>query len=454
MTTEEKMTIDERYKYLRIMQRKYNQAQTRREKQEHLNNMEQATGLHRKYLIQLLGQEPLKRRPRSKERDRSYGPEVDAALALIWEAQDYICPERLKPVLVYTAEQLAKFGELHLGTRLKEKLGTISISTLRRHLPKPPTQRARRARKRLQNVHQEQIPIRRIPWNTTEPGHFELDLVHHCGPRTEGEYVYTLQIVDVATGWSGRRAILGRSYIAVADALYYLSQQIPFPIRELHPDNGGEFLNEHLLRFLKEHYPDLERSRSQPGTPNDNRYVEQKNSTLVRAFLGDLRLDTVCQTRYLNHIYEQMHRYHNYLQPVMHQVAKEWVPNSAGSGGYTRRKHDQALPPVVRLCSTTTLSDEKRAALLAQRAALNPLALRRKIYADLQHLFAYPGALKGQPESVFQTLAHPELFPAAMAALAGGETVDNSNNELPTVPPPSTTTSPSSLGKEAGHTVE
>ena len=103
-------------------------------------------------------------------------------------------------------------------------------------------------------------------------------------------------MVDVATGWSGRRAILGRSYIVVADALYYLSHQIPFPMRELHPDNGSEFLNAHLLSFLDEYYPQLECSRCQPRTPNDNRYVEQKNSTLERAFLGDVRLDTVRQT--------------------------------------------------------------------------------------------------------------------------------------------------------------
>ena len=184
-------------------------------------------------------------------------------------------------------------------------------------------ERAPRARKRLQNSLQAAIPIRRIPWDIGEPGHFELDLVHHCGARAEGHYVYPLQMVDVATGWSGRRAMLGRSYIAVADALYYLCHQIPFPVLELHPDNGSEFLNAHLLRFLETYDPQLTYSRSHPGTPNDNRYVEQKNSTLVRAFLGDVRLDTVAQTRYLNRLYDQMHPYHNFIQPVMHQIARE-----------------------------------------------------------------------------------------------------------------------------------
>lgn len=451
MTTDEKMNIDERHKYLRIQQPRYAQAQTRREKKELLDEMESVTGLHRKYLIQLMHQDTIKRHRRSRERDKTYGPDVDEVLAVVWEALDYICPQRVKPVLVFTAEQLAEFGELQLGPKLTGQLEAISTSTIGRHLPSSPSYRATRAHKRFQNVHQEEIPIRRIPWDIQEPGHFELDLVHHCGGRTEGEYVYTLQIVDVATGWSGRRAILGRSYMVVADALYYLAQQIPFPYLELHPDNGSEFLNDHLLRFLDQYYPELDRSRSKPGTPNDNRYVEQKNSTLVRAFLGDVRLDTVRQTRYLNRIYDQMHVYHNFIQPVMHQIDKKWVPNAEGSGGYTRRKHDNALPPVVRLCATEILPEERRRALLEQRRAINPLALRRQIHADLEHLLSYPCAVKGKSESVFETLAQPELFPAAMAALEAEGTVDNSKDELPTVPSASTTaTCPSPLGKEGG----
>jgi len=420
MTTEEKMNIDERYKYLRIQHTRYQQAATRQEKQVLLNEMEEVTGLHRKYLIQLMHRAQPQRRSRQHERKKTYKQDVDEVLALVWEAQDYICPERLPAVLLFTAEQLARSGELYLGPRLKAQLATISPSTVRRHLPPASAYRVPRARKRLQNVHQQAIPIRRIPWDTQEPGHFEVDLVHHCGAQAEGEYVYTLQMVDVATGWSGRRAILGRSYIVVADALYYLFHQLPFPVLEVHPDNGSEFLNQQLLRFLDEFYPALDYSRSHPGTPNDNRFVEQKNSTLVRAFLGDVRLDTVPQTRFLNRIYDQMHQYHNFIQPVMRQIDKHWVPTADG-GGYIRRQHDDALPPVVRLCATETLPAEKRTALLTQRHKLNPLALRRQIYADLQHLFTYSGAVEGQTESAYETLAYPELFPAAMAALEGQE---------------------------------
>jgi len=417
MSTTEKMEIEERYKYLQIMHARYKETSKRQEKQDLLDEMEKVTELHRKYLIGLMRQQKIERQPRRRQRGKVYDGEVDNALAKIWEAQDYICAKRLKPVLVYTAEQLARWGEMRLPPRLKDKLATISPSSIRRHLPKRTSNQAQRARQRFQNVHQRKIPIEPIPWDIQEPGHFELDLVHHCGGDLEGEYVYTLQVVDVATGWSGRRAILGRSYIVVADALYYLAHQIPFPYRKLHPDNGSEFLNANLLRFLKKHYPNLQTTRSAPGKPNDNRFVEQKNSSLVRAFLGDVRLDSIQQTRFLNRIYDKMHIYHNFIQPVMHQIDKQWVSYADTHGGYTRRFHDDPVPPVVRLCRSGILPDHKCSELLALRDAINPLALRRIIYADLDHLFAYSCAPQGKLQSIFQTLACPKLFPEAIAAL-------------------------------------
>jgi hypothetical protein len=426
MATDEKMNIDEKYKYIRIKKSSYVQAKKRKEKSAILDELQEVTGYHRKHLLNLLKQAKLERSQHHSKRSASYGPEVATVLATIWEAQDKICADRLHGILIHTAEQLARHGEISLSASLKQQLEKISVSTIRRLLPKgnsPKAQRAR-ARKRLHNAHQQAIPVRTIPWDIKEPGHFELDLVHHCGGRLEGEYVYTLQIVDVATGWSGRRAILGRSYVVIADALYYLINHLPFPILELHPDNGSEFLNANLLRFLHKHSPHLDWSRSAPGKPNQNRNVEQKNSSLVRAFLDDIRLDTVTQTRYLNSIYDQMHTYHNFIQPVMHQIEKKWVSNENGSGGYTRRKYDTPVPPVVRLCKSGILSLGHCVDLLAQRDAINPLALLRKIHADLQHLYQYDCAKPGETQDIYQTLAYPELFPQALTALGETENPD------------------------------
>lgn len=100
MSTEEKMTVDERRKYLRRMQKRYRKA-SQKEKGQLLDEMEQVTELERKYLIGLMKSD-LQRQPRRKQRGRTYGPEVEDALRVIHESFDYICAERLTPIPVYT----------------------------------------------------------------------------------------------------------------------------------------------------------------------------------------------------------------------------------------------------------------------------------------------------------------------------------------------------------------
>ena len=415
MADRDEMTIQERYSYLAIQYERYQQA-SRSSRSVLLDEICAITGLNRNYVTQLLRHKP-KRCARQRQRGRSYDAEVDAALRLIWEALDYSCVERLHPSLVSTARLLHHAHELQLTPRLEQQLAEISISTLRRHLGLIPlTQRQRRPPSpptALQNL----IPTRCLPYDLTQPGYFELDLVFHCGLAEQGQFAYTLQAVDVLTGWSERQAILGRSYLVMADALYALLQRLPFPVIELHPDNGSEFLNDNLYRFLQAFYPTIRLSRSRPAHPNDNRLVEQKNGGVVRALLGDIRLDTVAQVRYLNQLYDLMRPYRNYILPVMHQIAKEHVPASDTHSAYTRRKHDTPLPPLERLCLAQILPADDQQALLDARASINPLKLRRAIAAGVQHLVQYPPARSDRVENVYQTLSYPEIFPEACAIL-------------------------------------
>jgi hypothetical protein len=208
MPTQEQMTIDERRKYLQIMRGRYLLA-SRKGRSQLLTEMEQVSKLHRKTLIRLM-KEGLGRRPRRKQRGRLYTVEVDAAIGVIAESLDYPCAERLTPKLVWMAEHLTRHGELRMQPALLEQLAHISVPTVRRVLqrvaadePRLPRRGPKRANQVLRGV-----PMRRIPWNEQEVGHFEVDLVHHGGPLPCGEYTYTLQFIDVATGWSERVAIL------------------------------------------------------------------------------------------------------------------------------------------------------------------------------------------------------------------------------------------------------
>ncbi len=403
MDAEEKMTIDERFRYLRRMQKRYQKAD-REERGRLLDEMEAYTGLHRKSLIRLL-HSSLERQPRQRQRGPTYGSDVVMAIRRIAQSLDYPCAERLQPVLVSMAERLATHGELILTPSLREQLGKISVSTVRRILVQIPRDKPRPLPRQPQdrNPWRRDVPMGRLPWDLREPGHLEVDLVHHCGLSASGEYAHTLQMVDIATGWCELEAILGRSYVVMQDAFLVILQRIPFPILEIHPDNDAAFFNAHLIRFWKQRIPHLVLSRSRPYHKNDNRFVEQRNGFLVRALVGNDRLDTVAQVQLLNQIYDRVWVYYNFFQPVMRLEKKEVMPGEEGRSR-VRRSFDQARPPLDRLCETGCLSSQKQEELLALRDRTNPLALREEIYGLLDDLFALPNAVPGVTESVFKTL--------------------------------------------------
>ncbi len=404
MPADDQMTIIERRKYLRQMQKRYREAD-RLTRADLLDEMEQVTDLHRKSLIRLMAGS-LERKPRLQQRARTYSREVEHVVQVIAESLDYPCAERLTPNLVWMAHHLAAQGELYVSPEVLTRLEAISCSTVQRWsaqwqrdtprlLPRGGPERANQIRR--------EVPMKRIAWDETVPGHFEVDLVHHCGPTASGDYVHTLQMIDVCTGWSERMAVLGRSYVVMQDAFCWLSERLPFPVLEIHSDNGSEFFNAHLIRFWKDRVQGVSLSRSRPFHKNDNRFVEQKNATLIRAYLGYDRLDTVEQTLALNRLYHQMWIYYNLFQPVMHQIEKTLVTR-ADHSTYIQRRHDIARTPFDRLCQTSALSPQRRAELEALRDRTNPRQLRQDIYDAIPRLFALPNAVLGQPQNVYDTL--------------------------------------------------
>ena len=404
MPADDKMTIDERRKYLHQMQKRYRGAD-RPTREQLLDEMEHVTELHRKSLIRLMAGD-LERKPRTQQRGRTYGPRVARAVQVIAESLDYPCAERLTPNLMWMANHLAAQGELQVTPEVLAQLGEMSLSTVHRlsadwqrdiprRLPRGGPERA--------NQVLREVPMKRLAWDESQPGHFEVDLVHHCGPSATGDYVHTLQMIDVCTGWSERMAVLGRSYVVMQDAFRWLSCRLPFPVLEIHPDNGSEFFNNHLLRFWKDRVQGVILSRSRPYQKNDNRFVEQKNATLVRAYLGYDRLDTVAQTLALNRLYHQMWIYYNLFQPVMHQIEKTILTLEDGSTRIQRR-HDRARTPFERLCETNAISPQRRVEIEALRDRTNPRQLRQDIYEAIPRLFAMPKAIPGQPQNVYDTL--------------------------------------------------
>ena len=407
MPHEERMTIDERYKYLRIQQKRYRKAD-RSERGRMLDEMGEVTGLDRKTLIRHMRKRTVQRQVRTRQRGKRYDGTLDDALRVIAESVDYICAERITPNLVSMAQHLAKHDELELSPPLLRQLERISVSTVRRRLQSLARldlwQLPRRKGPKPPNPATCDVPMKRIPWDEKEPGHFETDLVHHCGPVSAGDYVHSLLMVDVATTWCEPVAVLGRSQRVMEHGFRRILQRLPFPVLEVHPDNGSEFFNYHLVRFWKEAAQGIHLSRSRPFRKNDNRFVEQKNFTLIRAYLGHERLDSVAQTAALNDLYDMLWLYYNFFQPVLRLEEKTVLPNQAGTPSF-RLRYGPAQTPFQRLCATGALSQEQKDALQQLYDQTNPRRLRQEIYRQLQYVFSLPGATPGHPENVLDTLA-------------------------------------------------
>jgi len=387
MPTEDEMTVNERRKYLKLMKPLYAKAD-RSEQSRLLGEMEQVSGLHRKSLLRLLHAETLERKKRSKGRGRTYGLVVEQVILMVWESLDYVCAERLTPVLLSTAEHLERFGSVRLSSEAKAQLAQISEATVTRLLRKHRSRKQRLPQKGPERANQvrKPVPMKRIPWETSDPGHFEVDLVHHGGESTDGTYVHTLQMIDVATGWSERVAVLGKGQQAMEGGFRRILERLPFAVKELHPDNGTEFFNHHLVRFWGEAITGLTLSRSRPYQKNDNRFVEQKNATLVRQYFGTIRLDTPELLKAMNALYDKMWLYDNLFQPVMHLQEKICQDD------HIVRHWDQAQTPYQRLVAAGMLSSDQHVRLQALYEQTNPMALRKAIYRLLAALWETPSA--------------------------------------------------------------
>jgi hypothetical protein len=349
--------------------------------------MEAVTGLHRKSILRLLHGSTLERAPkRPRVRGKRYGVAVADVIRVVWESLDYVCAERLTPGLLPIARQLAHCGEVVLSAEIEAALCAISRSTVQRLLrrfqqdtPKLPHRKPQPPNRLLRDV-----PMERLGWEISAPGSFETDLVHHCGSVAAGDYVHTLQLIDIATGWSERVAVFGRGQVAMVEAFQQVQARLPFSIKHLHPDNGSEFFNDHLFRYFGEEITGLRLSRSRPYRKNDNRFVEQKNATLVRTYTGYERLDSRRQCTILNNLYDQLWVYNNLFQPVLHLVSKEVV------NGKLRRKWDQAQTPYQRVLASGVLSQQQKARLETLYTRTNPRLLRQDFYHTLEALWQHP----------------------------------------------------------------
>ena len=374
---ERSLTVTAGREYVQVMRGRYARAVGRAAKGALLDELERVLGWHRKHAVRAMARAPRNSPPIRGGRPRQYLACM-VAIERVWEALDYCCAERLQPQLQRLARDLVRFGELEASEEVLEALGSISRATLARRIASLPRPKPRRlpVAPHPQRLLRAAVPIGRFAWDEARPGALEIDLVEHNGGSSSGHYAVTLSVVDVVSGWSRRRAMLGRSQVVVHEALQGIVNEWPSRVWGLHSDNGSEFLNAHLVRFCERHA--IEHHRSRPYRKNDNAHVEQKNRQLVREVVGYARYDQHSDVRWLNGVYEVLDAYANMVVPSQKLISK------TREGSKVRKRYDTARTPFERLSELEAISPQRQSELAAFRRDLNPLALKREIDARLE----------------------------------------------------------------------
>lgn len=387
------LTMNERKSLINVLAPQYQKA-ARKEKHLILDQFILVTRYNRSYASFLLshhGKKSLispnlsivadatKSSPRSYK--KTYDLKVLNALKKIWFILDCICGKRLAPLLPEIIPVLERHNEIHLDPLTRQKLQNISSATIDRLLrdQKRAFLLSSKSKTKPGTLLKNQIPIRTFAdWDDLRPGFVEIDLVAHEGGDPRGEFIQTLDVTDVATGWTETQAVKNKAQIWVFNALKDISTRLPFRLLGIDSDNGGEFINAPLLRYCQAEKITFTRGRAY--RKNDNCYVEQKNYSVVRRAVGYYRYESEQELKVLNELYCYLRLYTNYFQPCMKLIEKEKV------GSKVKKKYDEARTPYRRVIESEQVSKEEKEEVKKEYEKLNPAQLKREISRLQQEL--------------------------------------------------------------------
>jgi hypothetical protein len=371
--------------YLEAILVRYRRA-ARKVKTAILNEFCSTCSYHRKHALRLLNTAPRFQKPKKHPRGRKpvyRSNELLVPLTRIWKAAYMPCSKRLTAILPFWLPGYAKtYGPLPLP--VIKALLRISSSTLDRML-KPVRAKHQlhgRATTKPGTLLKQHIPVKVNQWDEKRPGFLEADSVSHCGASTEGVYASTIDCVDIATGWTEQRAVWGKGYQPVIEQIQDIEKSLPFPILGFDSDNGGEFLNHHLFRYLTERRHPIQFTRSREYKKDDNAHVEQKNWTHVRQWLGYDRLDDPKIVPLMNALYKTEWRlFHNFFCPSVKLLSKERIASK------TVKRYDKPKTPYQRILESPDVPKETKNQLTDKFKTLNPFELRKAMEEKLKRIF-------------------------------------------------------------------
>jgi hypothetical protein len=368
------MTNEAKRLYLKEIQQRYHRV-GKKQKSLILNEFCAVCGYSRKHGIKLLN-DPLSAYERRPGAPVKYSDEVDEHLKILWEAMGKICSKKMVAAFpIWLPFYSCPF-------EIKFLLQQISPATIDRHLEKHRTKARKGLGSTSPSLLKNKIPIELLDHDVKEPGFIEADTVAHCGNSLAGEFINSLTMTDIKTGWTENRAVWRKESHTVLGAIRSIERSLPFKIKGFASDNGNEFFNHDLHNHFKDRKSPVHFVRRRPYQKNDNAHVEQKNWTHVRELFGYDRFEKPIQVRLMNEIYKKYwNPLWNYFTPVMKLKTKTRI------GGRVVKVYDDPKTPCQRLLESGCLTDEEKKKLEDRLKHLNPFRLRLELEKKLKWIF-------------------------------------------------------------------
>jgi hypothetical protein len=311
---------------------------------------------------------------------------VSEVLTQVWKAAEQLCGKRLVQALpLWLPHYERHYGKLL--PRQKKLLGEVSAATLDRLLAEQKAQRSKGlGGTKPGTLLRHHVPIQGEVWNEERIGFMEADSVAHCGGSLAGDFVWSLTYTDLASSWTEGRAVWNKGSTGVLEQTRDVEAKLPFPILGFDFDNGSEWLNWTLIRYLQVRAKPVRLTRSRPYHKDDNAHVEQKNWMWPRQLLGYGRLGAVELVEPISALYkEAWGPLHNFFLPSM-KLQKKWR-----EGSRWVRRYDKAQTAYQRVLASGQLKGKETAQLRDWYESLDPFKLAREIERRLEKILRRSG---------------------------------------------------------------
>lgn len=374
-------TMSTRKEYLNTVRKRYQLAQSRKDKTLIINEVVDNLKIDRKHAIKSLNKPVQRKRIFKRTKPEIYTYDLSKPLAEIWKISGKACSKRLRPQIPILVDKLKQFNEIEISNRQEKLLVKMSTYTIDRLLN---LTRKRNEGKGLGGTKRSPLLKTLIPVRTNfdeidAAGHIEMDCVLHCGTSVAGIYAETLNLLDIDTHWNEKTMMLKKTNVKVVGGIHKLRNSFPFPILSMDFDNGSEFVNWALHKYCKREKIDFTRSRSYHK--NDQAHIEGKNYESVRRLVGYDRIEEESIVELVNDIYQNEHRLlTNFFYSTMKMIERERI------GGKVRKRYAQAETPYQRVLRSNKVSLKKKMELMKMYKNLNPAELQRRLEVKLRKL--------------------------------------------------------------------